>query len=213
MPNYVINIAAVANRSLKIITASYTFEEPTPFTVYLPAYSYNDRNDELRVDDHILLRRQKDATFNALGIWTGQYTAEHTKIIFADEQLMAAAILAINNRDHVYLRYHTKARSSIYYQFAYEMSSQDLEFFFDTITVGRKLKPLDINQFNKEMLDDFEDLLNQVRTANLIYSDLERQVQKHPHRLLTDVINDNAILQQQLAVVDAGSCDQYKCGQ
>lgn len=210
--NYYISVSKVVNEPSILITSSFTFDDPVPFTIFIPAYSYEDCYNELKQDQYVLLRGQKDDTFNALATWVGEYTKDGRKILYADDQLMAAAMLAITNKDRVYITNQVdNTNLARFYRFNYRMTQQATHLNFNKSKKPHKLQLLSIDMVNRDDLDNFEDLLTQVRIANLIYRYLARQVRRHPHKLLTEVIAQDKLLQQQLAVVETGQCDQYRC--
>lgn len=210
--NYYIAVSKVVNEPLKLITSSFTFDDPVPFTIYIPAYRYEDRYNELKQDEYVLLRGQKDDTFNTLATWVGKYTKDGRKILYADDQLMAAAMLAITNKDRVYITNQVdNTNLSRFYRFNYRMTQQETHLNFNKSKKPHKLQLLSIDMVNRTDLDNFEDLLTQVRIANLIYRYLARQVKRHPNKLLTDVIAQDKLLQQQLSVVESGQCSEYRC--
>lgn len=212
MTNYILKVKTVINDPLKLITGSYTFTDPTVFTVYLPAYSYNDINEALSENDLVLIRNQKNSSFNALAFWGGQYDDNGNKILYAETLSMAAAMLTIINGDHVYIRYQrNKNCNSKYYKFAYELTRKELRFFFEERPRPNNCERLDENMIDEEILDDFDDFISQIRIANFIYCDLRRTLCKTPNKLLTAVIEENKLLQQQLGTVDSVSCNNFRC--
>lgn len=213
MANYSLKVKAVIDKQLKVITGSYTFTDPVPFTVYLPAYLYNDKDKVLVENDLVLIREQKDNAFNAIAFWGGQYADNGHKILYAETKTMAAAVLTIINKDHVYIRYRGSSKNSKneYYQFAYELNSKELLFFFAKTHKGCHLKPLNFENVNAKALDDFDDLFTQVRIAKFIYRTLHRILRKDPNKLLAVIIQENPLLKQQLGTVDSVSCDNFRC--
>ena len=204
--NYYITVSKVINKPVKIITASYTFDDLVPFTIYIPAYSYEDRHNELTQNQYILLRGQKNSTFNALAIWLGEFTDNGHKILYPDDQLIAAAMLAITKKNRVYIVNQVDTDLTHLYRFTYCMSQQQLHLKFNRSRKHHKLQLLLIDMVNHGDLVNFEDLLTQCRIANLIYRYLKHQTKYYPDKLLTEVIAENKLLQQQLAVVDCGQC-------
>ena len=203
--NYYITVSKVISKPLKIITSSYTFDDPIPFTIYIPAYTYDDCYNEIKQDQYVLLRGQKDDTFNTLAGWVGEYTKDGHKILYADDELMAAAMLTITNKDRVYIvNQLDNTNLARFYRFNYRMTQQATHLNFNKSKKPHNLRLLSIDMVNRSDLDNFEDLLTQIRIANLIYRYLAHQAKRHPNKLLTEVIADNKLLQQQLLVVDYG---------